>query len=335
MKNPTQKDIAHKLKLSVTAVSKALNNDSDISEARKQQVRECANEIGYVRNFMASNIRRSSSMMVGLVCSDLSQPYFSSVLFACENVLLGAGYQPLLFSSYEDAQRELNILNQLSSLNVAGMIVALAQNSTKSIQLLRRQNIPYVLFTRWHEKESDHYVVANDYMAGYIATRCLLEQLPSHPVLCINGPDNISPTRMRYEGYLAAMKEQDIAVAPGWVFNNLRMPEDGYRVGIEAGRRIKPPFTAFCSTDFIASGFLRGVFDQGLYVPQDVSIISVDDIIEARYMTPALSTVVLPKEQIGAMSAGMLLKLIACGSVEEPHLSLEPKLVLRETTRNG
>lgn len=331
MTNVTQKDIARKLGLSVTAVSKALNGNADISEARRRQVQECAKEMGYVRNFMASNIRRSSSMMVGLVCSDLSQPYFSSVLLACESVLLGAGYQTLLYSSYEDAQRELLALNQLASLNVAGLIVALAQD-TKSMSFLRDRGIPYVLFTRWHDKEDDHYVVADDYRAGYIATRCLLEQLPGRPVLCVNGPDNISPTRMRYEGYLAAMKEQRMEVEPGYVFNNARMPEDGYRAGIEAGRRIEPPFSTFCSTDFIATGFLRGIFDQGLRIPQDVSLISVDDIAEAQYMVPALSTVVLPKEQIGAMSAGMLLKLIAGGPVEEPHMTLEPRLILRETT---
>jgi len=330
--SPTLKDIATKLNLSVTTISKVINNHADISEETRQQVLDTIKEIGYVPNFMAANLRRSNGRLVGLVLSDVSQPYFSEVIFGYESTLHQAGYQTLLFNSFEDPTRELSIIRQLATLNIAGVILDIAQGSERSIESLQDLGIPYVLSNRYQDEDEDYYVVADNELAGFLATKHLLERKPDRPVVCLNGPNNISPTTGRFEGYYKAMHESLCKINEAYIYNNLFGLRDAYETGLCAAKEVGIPFSAFCSTDQIAFGFLRGIYESSLRVPQDVGVIGVDGIESASYMMPALSTIELPKQQMGQQSAQMLISLIENKPVLNPRVKMTPVLKIRETT---
>jgi LacI family transcriptional regulator len=281
---------------------------------------------------MAAQIRRSQSRMVGIVVSDLSQPFFSHVLQACEAELGKAGYQTLLFNSFENPEKEMNAVKQLVSLNAAGCIMDLSQNSKDSIPFLRKHRMPFVLFGRRFSEVEDYYVVPDNRAVGYDATRHLLECLPERPVLCVNGPNGISPTTERYERYVRAKREARREVDQRFVFHNCFGMDDGYNAGLMAAERVPAPFSVFCSTDRIAAGFLRALYERNLRVPDDAAIVGVDDIAEARFMIPALSTVALPKKQMAEESACMLMELVNGKQIDNPRIQLPGKLIIRESS---
>ncbi|WP_027086579.1 LacI family DNA-binding transcriptional regulator [Cohnella panacarvi] len=328
----TIKDIAAFAKLSVTTVSKVINQHPDISTATKKRVLKAIDELGYVPNLMASNLRKKSANLVALLLSDMSKPYFANMINGFDKVLNESGYQTLIFSSNEDAEREQKLIRQISSIKIAGIIVDSAQNGEKNIELLDTIGVPYIRVNRISNSESGYYVAADNELAGYLATEHLLQVKPDAPVLCVNGPDDISPTIARYVGYRRALQEAGVNEDEQWVFNNHYGLTDAYRTGLYIADHYKPPFSVFCSTDLIALGLLRALSERGIKVPEEVSVIGVDDIDIAAYSTPALSTISLPKELIGEKSAEMLIALINNEEIEIPRCLLAPELIIREST---
>lgn len=332
IKNVTMRDIAQSMNVSVTTISKVINGHKDISERTKTEVWDKIHEMGYVPNIMAANLRRNKGNVVALLLSDISQPYFSRVIHGYERVLNAAGYHTMIFSSMEEGEHEQVLLKQIASMNIAGVIIDPAYNSDPEKKALKQAGIPYVFSNRFLDADTDYYVAADNEAAGYIATRHLLERKPGRPVFCVNGPDRISPTIKRYEGYCRAMEEASVPVEDAWVLNSNFDLVDAYQAGLHIAERAIGPCSVFCSTDQLAIGVMRALKDRNLSVPRDVGVIGVDDIDMAAYLTPALTTVALPKEQIGEQTAKILIELMAGNKVKQPRLLLEPQLTLRETT---
>jgi LacI family transcriptional regulator len=326
------RDVAKLMNVSVTTVSKAINDHKDISAKTKDRVFKTIHEIGYIPNFMASNLRRKKGNMVALVLSDISTPFFSKVIQSYEKTLSAAGYQILIFGSYENAEKEYKFIRQLSSLHVAGIILDLAKGSTKSVAAMRKAKIPYVLSNRYIKRDEGPIVAGDNIMAGYIATKHLLCRKPGASVLCVNGPDNISPTAERHEGYRMALAEAGAEYDAQLVFDDFYGLADSYEVGLGICEKFNPPFSIFCSTDLIAIGVLSGLRGGGLRVPEDVGVIGVDDIEMSAYLNPPLSTISLQKELIGAQSAEILIGLMEGREITNPIRFLSPELIERQTT---
>jgi LacI family transcriptional regulator len=316
--------------LSVPTVSKVLNGRGSLSRETRERVRAAADEMGYVANFMASQIRRNKSSIVGMVMSDLSQPFFSQVLMAGEAALEAEGYRAMWFTSFENEQKEYDAVRQLASLGAAGCIIDLSQNTRDAVPFLRSSDMPYVLMGRRLLSEEDCFVGADNRLAGREATAHLISRKPGRPAVCVNGPSGISPTTDRYEGFLDALREA--GAPPGQVYENCYGLEDGYRAGLDAARRVEAPFSAFCSTDRIAQGFIRGLWEGGLRVPKDVSVAGVDDIESAGYMTPSLTTLALPKREMAEKSVEMLIQTISGEKPEPSRILLRGQLIVRESS---
>lgn len=328
----TMKDIAKSLNVSITTISKVINGHSDIGSKTRSEVMAKIAEKGYVPNMMATNLRRSKANMVALVLSDISKPYFGRVIEGYENTLGAAGYQTMTFSSMEQGEREEHFIHQIASVNMAGIIIDPVQDSDPEKKALKQIGIPYVFSNRFLDEKSDYYVAADNDMAGYLGVTHLLERWGGRPVVCVNGPSRISPTIKRFAGYRRALEEAGVGFNPNYVYDNCFGLNDAFEIGMKIASAMPRPFSVFCSTDQIAVGVLRALYEKGLRTPQDAAVIGVDDIDMAQYLTPALSTVSLPKESIGRASAQMLIDLIEGKSVDNPRILLEPELIARETT---
>lgn len=290
----TIKDIARSMNVSITTVSKVINNHSDISKATRKKVLDRIAEMGYTPNIMATNLRKTKANLVALVLSDISKPYFAKVIAGYENTLEAAGYHTMTFSSMESGAREERFIQQIVAMNFAGIIIDPAQNSCFKKDILMHAGIPFVFSNRYLEVDSDYYVVADNELAGYLATSHLLERKPNSPVLCVNGPNHISPTVTRYEGYRRALAKHQGVFNECFVYHNCFDLKDAYHIGNKIVKEHIPPFSIFCSTDQFAVGILRALYDNGLQVPDQVSVIGIDDIDIASYLTPSLTTISLP-----------------------------------------
>jgi len=327
----TLRDIARRLDISITTVSKALKNHPDISEERKKQVLDAAKEMQYVPNAMAKTLRSGKSRFVGLIVSDSSNPYYGRVISGVEETLSEKNYNLLIFNNNEDIQKEEKFLHDLMSVNVAGVILTPALGNAQSPAFLREAGIRYVLAHRYVYPHEDNYVVADDVMAGYIATKHLLGRRQG-PIIFINGNNNVSAARDRYQGYLKALTESGVPIEAGNGYYSGIRQEDGYAIGNQIAVRLAPPYSILCFSDYVATGAMKALRDRGITVPNQVAVMGIDDIEMFSYMTPGLTTVHIPKKEIGRTSAKLLMNMIENPEdAKEKRIVIPPRLVIRDS----
>lgn len=335
-KAATLKDIAKKLDVSVTTISKALKNHPDISKERREQILAAVDELNYVPNAMASNLRMRSTRFVGLIVSNNANPYFAEVVSGIEKVLSKEGYFTLMFNNGEDAERELKFVNELRSINVAGVIITPACGNSESVEVLRASKIPFVLLNRYINKDRDNYVVANDYMSGYQGTKRLIERGP-RPVYYFNLNTSISAARERLAGYHDALNEAGIDVRKEWIIDNIQSPEVAYNAITDLYKKQGREFSVLCYSDYVALGALKALNELGISVPDEVAVLGIDGISVSKYLTNPLTTMYVDKFKLGAESANLLLALIENNhegnqKLPEKHIVIDSKLIIGKTS---
>ena len=332
VKPATLKDIATKLGVSVTTISKSLYDHPDISVEMRKQVRDLAQEMEYVPSAFGQNLRRSHSNFVSLIVSDIANPYYGRVIRGVQQTLEKEGYFTLISSNYEDPVVELRLLNELRSLNVRGVIITPAAGNTEGVNLINKLGITYVLAHRYIEQGCDNYVVADDFQSAYMATDHLLQRR-KQKVIFLNGKLQISSAQERKRGYLKALEEHGISMEQDWLEFGAVTQEDGYQRTQDILKNNKLPFSLLCFSDYVASGAVKALLDNNISIPDQVAVMGIDDIELLSYAYPALSTVHLPKMELGVSAARLLVELMRNeGEATQNHITLPTRLVIRDST---
>ena len=334
------KDIANELGVSVTTISKTINNHPDISSSRRKQIMALLEERNYVPNYMAKNLRSAKTKFISLIVSDNANPFYARIIKGVESVLSKYGYYTIIFNNNEDPDIEHALVKDLLSINVAGVIITPALGNNKSTKLLNANGVPYVLVSRYIKRNKDNYVVADDVNAAYLATRHLIQN-HGERVGFLNASPKISAARDRLTGYKKALKEANIPFIKEYVINNVITAEEGNIAAsamIECMRGEK--FSLLNISDYVAVGAMQKIYSCNLRIPEDVAIMGIDGIKQFSYIYPGLSSVYLPKYEMGVKSAELLLSIIERKLdesseddtlQEETHIVLEPKLIINGT----
>lgn len=332
------KDIAEALNVSITTVSKALNNHPDISAERKKEIQEYAQKAGYRPNQLAKNFRQRKTNMIGVILNDSDNPINARIIRGIEETLYKNGYFCVIMNNHESIEDEFQMINELKSLNVAGVILSPALGNKKGRDCLKKSEIPYVLINRYVEKDQDSYVVLDDYKAAYMAT-CYLCQYQNEPVLFLNFMEEVSSSKNRLQGYKQALKDCGMEGSDKWVIHNCKNQQDGYDHMKEVLLHVDPPFSVLCYSDYIAAGVISAVEERGFKLPMDVALVSNDNVDIFSFVKPRLTTVAVPKLRLGIRAAEMLLHLLEESDENEEnhsslahHVIMKPELVIRETS---
>jgi LacI family transcriptional regulator len=338
MRRPTRKrttilDIAMKLGLSAMTVSRALTGKSDVSEETKQKVLRCATALGYQPHRWARSLVTRRSSIVGVVIPEISHSFFSEITSGVEEIVDRAGYDILLCHSRGNAEKEKEEIHMLVGSMVAGLIVASVQpeKSPGPLAELAGMEIPFVLVDRFFPRHAYASVRVDDRAAGRLATQCLIDLGHRH-IAHIQGPD-ISPSSLRYRGYLDALKGAGIAVS-----RNCIVPGSfDFDSGSSAMKRLLAlaprPTAVFAANDPMAVGAIFACRDAGLRVPEDISIVGAGNIEGEHDPNPFVTTLDWPREGLGRMAATLLLEAIAQPARKTAEVKvLEPKLLIRQST---
>ncbi len=329
----TLKDIAKMMGVSVTTVSKALRNHSDISEKTKNEILKMVEELHYVPNETAKSLRSKKTNFIGLVVGDNTNPYFAKVIKNLERQLSAAGYYTLIFNNNEDIKTEINFIQEMRSLNVAGVILSPARGNLESTKLLNKFGIPYVMMNRYLQKGIDNYVVANDEKAGYLATNHLVERYSDRTIIMLNYLPTVSTAMERRKGFERALLEKNIEITENNIISGCMNQYDGYMAMNRVLHNCTLPLAVVCYSDYIAMGCMGAVYKKNLRIPEDVSIIGIDNIEDLSFLRPGISTVDIPKSAIAKNCVDILLKKInAKTEIADRQVVLEPNLIIRQTT---
>jgi LacI family transcriptional regulator len=325
------KQLAKTLGLSPTTLSLVLNDSEkaqSIPQETKDRIFAAARELNYRPNFFARSLRAQRNFSVGVLIPELSDGYAALVLTGIEDYLLQAGYIYLVTSHRHQDKLIQSHPRLLYERSVEGLI-AVDTPYTQELPL------PVVSVSGHHEKPGVTNIILNHERAAELGLRHLVE-LGHRDIAFIKGQSFSSDTQVRWDAICTVARQLRVSVVP-----ELTQQMDGMsaspEVGYEAAVRLLKAggtFTAlFAFNDVCAIGAIRAFREAGLRVPEDVSVVGFDDIYEAAYHIPALTTIRQPLRRMGTLAAETLVKRIAEPKTRcEPFLSVEPELVIREST---
>jgi len=329
----TMKRIAGELGVSITTVSKVLNNHADISQATRDRVLARVEQLGYQRNAVARSLSLRRTHTLGIVIPDLMHSFFVEVINGIEPVASVRGYGLLLCSSSEDAGKERSDLEMLRGRQVDGIVLATANASGNTDMLLQltKQGTSLVMIDRDdHPSVKCHRVLTDDEQVGVLATSHLLDT-GRRAVAHIGGPP-IVHARRREKGWRAALQARRIKIDEAWFVRGGFMESDGYRA-MKRLLTVRPKVDAvFAANDPAAIGAMKAIWEAGLRVPNDIAVVGVGDIALGDLLRVPLTTVGWSRRDQGRHAAELLLNGLEGDADRPQRVIIPPHLVVRESS---
>ncbi len=327
------KDIAKSLDVSIATVSKALNNKPGVSHEMRLKVLKKAEELGYVVNSLARGMKISRTFTIGVLISDIKNPYFSEVISSMERVLYAKKYNLIICNVGESSVKEREYLELLVSKKVDGIIAA-PSAERKNLSIYRnliRHGMKITLFDRLIESIEVDSVVVDNKAATYEAVR-YLSNLGHKKIGAIYGIEKSYTGSERLKGFMEAVKDFKVECRTEWLQNGEFSEEKSYERALDILKRKNRPTALIAMNNFMTLGIMRAIKDLKLKVPQDISIIGFDNAEWMKVCSPTITTVAQPTEAIGMTAATLLLDAIESETPRAPHhFVLKTSLLKRES----
>lgn len=327
----TIREIAEKTGVSITAISQILNGKGErFSETTKNRVLKAAKDMAYKPNFFAKNMITNHTNTIGMVVPEVTDAFFSQMVKGAEDYLNRHDYMIMLCNSSNDKEREDRYVEELLHRAVDGLIIASPNIlASKVFERLQEKKKPYILLDRQRNEQKEGRIAVDDFEGGYMATKHL-QHLGHTKIGIIISDNSFYNVFERYEGYLACMKEAGITVSKDWIVSGNQTMQGGFLAG---EKLLESGVTAvFATNDLMAVGLYRFLFDKGVKIPEDLSVIGFDDIELSEFMVPPLTTVRQPIYEIGAVAAEFLLRKIAYPEEKMSNRLLDLTLIERGST---
>ena len=295
------KEIAQRLNISITTVSRALNNKADVGEKTRKEVMRLAQQLDYTPNKMAVSLRKRKSDVIGLVLPRVEHYFFSTILKGIISSAQKDNFAVILSESSHIPQKESELIGQLIGMNVSGIILAPCRNEIDNsyIRIMEKNNIPIVLIDRTPKNYQGHFVKMNDFHGAEIAVTHLIQQGYKN-IAHIRGHEYSSNAEDRFQGYCNALKIGGLDYNPALVktceFVN---KEEGYYFTKELLLSGNKPDAIFTVTDEVALGVYKALEEFGLNIPADVGVMGYSNSLVSNYICPRLSTIDQPGIRMG------------------------------------
>jgi LacI family transcriptional regulator, galactose operon repressor len=327
--------IAKKLNVSKVTVSKALRGHPDISYDTAQQVKKVAEELGYTPNYMARNLSSKRSYTIGLVVPKVAHYFFGSVIESIYETALENNYEIILTVSQENARREEKHIRSLLSMRVDGLIISISQQ-TKNYEIfntIKNYDVPLVFMDRVIDLPDISSVTVDDKGGAFMAIEHAIK-LGYRKIGHLAGYQEINIGRGRYLGFEEAMTKYDLPINPRWVVYGGFGEDDGYNGFMKLYETKDLPDFIFAVTYPVALGVYAAVSELGLKIPDDIDIMCFGNSDVNKFLSPSLSCVNQPTEELGRQSVKLILDIIKNPVEYVPkHIELPTDLIIRETAK--
>ncbi len=328
----TIKDVALHAGVSVTTVSHVVNATRHVSDAGRERVTQAIRELKYVPSAVARSLKSNTTCTLGMLIPNCSNPYFAEMVRVVEDRCFAAGYTLILCNTDNEPQRQSVYLKVLSERRIDGLIVVSTGDDDSLVTQLHGLKMPTVLVDRSIDDPSCDLVETAHMEGGLVAVRHLLS-LGHRRIGCIGGPPGVTPSDQRIEGWRMALLECGNAPqGDALLWHGGFSSQGGYEAMHAILRTDKPPSAVFVCNDLMAIGALRAAHENGVRVPDALSIVGFDGIELSAYTSPPLTTVAQPKARIGALAVDMLLERVSGRRHEPRRVVLQPELLVRAST---
>ena len=301
-------DLAHKLQISSTTVSRALKDDPLISLKTRKKIFELAEKMGYRTNYFARNLRTQKTNTIGCIVHELQSNFITTVLGGIEEVATEAGYDLLITHSSESAKKEVANARNLFQKRVDGLITSLSIDTVNldHFKPFAEKGVPVVFFDRVEKTENYTAVIIDNYKSGYQATQHLIEQgCKKIAIVTSSLVRNVYSERLR--GYKDALFDYGISFDENLIIIN----DLSEKAGITSAAQIlamRPlPDGAFIANDFVAAVCMRILKENHIAIPDDIAIVGFNNDVVGKIIEPALTTINYAGKEMGQVAARTIL----------------------------
>lgn len=331
----TLKDIAKATGLSTTTISLVLNGKPHrISKEKCQLIKETAKKMDYHPNRLAVGLIKHETKTVGLILPDITNVFFSEVAKGLEDILRSHGYHLLLCNSNDCHEQEISAIRMMSNQMVDGLIIVMSSETTgekekRTFAALKRMKRPVVLIDCFNESGGFSTISLDNFKASYIAVEYLVS-LGHRRIACICGPLGLKTNDDRLRGYTAALEANKIPYEESLIYKG----DFRYQSGYDAIPVLLPkkPTAVLCLNDMMAYGAMNALSDQGIRVPEDVSVMGFDDIFFSQITSVPLTVIRQPAYDMG-QKAGQVLLAEMSAHAKPQQIVFDPAIRVRKSTK--
>lgn len=330
---PTIHDIARELEISASTVSRALNNNPRISLKTKEKIKAVADRLGYRPNTLASNLRNKKSNTIGIVVPLINRHFFSSVISGVEDIAFKAGYNVVISQSNDLAAKEISIVQSMFSNRVDGLIISIAMQSTsfEHLKLFKKKQIPLVFFDRAVPEIDTDKIVVDDFDGAFRVTQHLIEQ-GYQRIAHLAGPQNLTTYLDRKNGYIEALRKNNITFDESLINVSTLTSEDGVTAIEKLMALPNPPDAIFCGNDTTALSVMIYLRDKGIRIPEDFGIVGFSNEPFSKVVSPAISTILQPGFAMGQKAAELIISKIENKDRTYQTITLPTELIIRDSS---
>ena len=325
----TMKEVAKRAGVSPATVSRVLNKTHYISAETEKRVLKTVNELGYYKNVHAKRLATGQSDLFGLVISEIANPYFPEIIRGFQAAAWDRGFDVLLFNTEYSAQRTQSVIGKLVQSDVRGVAIVTSSIDNSMRSELIQAGIGAV-FCNLCPADKLVSNISIDYQRGVLQAIEHVVALGHHRAAVIAGPETNRTAANIKQALLAGLKRKGIRPSP--------VTSTDYRIdaGASAVQAIlsapEIPTVIFCGSDLIAMGAMNTLEEAGVKIPEDISIIGIDDISFAFLARPPLTTISVPRERLGIMAFEALDKMLRLKRHMGADYQLETELIIRKST---
>ncbi|UGA55986.1 substrate-binding domain-containing protein [Vibrio sp. VB16] len=334
----TIKDVARIAGVSTTTVSHVINKTRFVAETTQQRVNEAVKELNYAPSAVARSLKCNTTKTIGMLVTQSTNPFLAEVINGVESYCYRQGYTLVLCNTGGIYEKQRDYIRMLAEKRVDGIFVMCSDLTHELQQMLdSHADIPKV-FMDWGQGESlseqsKDKIIDNSEEGGYLATKFLIDNGHTD-IVCLSGHLDKTLCIERLDGYKRALTENNIT------FNEANVFEGNFEcdTAVETADKIlamdKKPTAIFCFNDTMALGMMSRLQQNGIRIPEDISIIGYDNIDLAEYFSPPLTTIHQPKRRVGKTAFEILLSRIKDKEHERRIFEMHPELMVRESVKN-
>ena len=329
-------DIAKKLNLSASTISRSLQDNPVISDATRALVQRTAEEMGYRPNIQAANLRTRRTNTIGVIVPLINRHFFSSVISGIEEIAYSKGFTVTISQSNDKLEKECKIAQTLFANRVDGVILSIGMetNTFDHLKLFSERNIPMVFFDRVVDEIDAHKIVVDDFGGGFRATQHLISQ-GAKTIAHIGGPLHLKIYENRQKGFCDALKEAGLKMNETLIVNNSLSREDGTTAIIKLMQNEIKPDAVFCANDTVALSVIIYLKDNGINVPKDIAVVGFSNEPFSEVVTPSISTVKQPGFLMGQKAAKLIIHQILNDKDNPTYqtIMMPTELIIRDSSQ--
>ena len=329
----TIEDVARLAGVSNSTVSRVLNKKEYVKESTRKKVFNAVAELGYKPNRIARSLRASMSQIIGLIISDIQNPFFTSLVRAVEDIAYKHNYSLLLCNTDEDPEKEKLYVELMLSERVSGVIITPTREYDCPVKKLLEMHVATVCVDRQVLDCETDSVVSDNVESSFKLVEHLIKK-GHQRIGALLGPSEISTFRERLQGYKKAHKKYALPIDENMIEQGIPKELEGYELANKLLDLPERPTALIAGNNLMALGAIHAIKDRKLSLPGDISLVSFDDREWAQLITPTITVASQPTYEMGKQAAELVMRRLENDDSPIEHLVLESEIILRESVRS-